>query len=103
MQPPFVPAERLASDVKAELMRALPKLRAFAVSLCGRSGGRAERPDDLVQRNHRESPVEYQLIRARTNHDGMALHILRNEFYTEYRKHRREIQDEDGVHPPPTA
>jgi hypothetical protein len=38
-----------ALDVKAQLMGALPKLRAFAVSLCGRSGGRAERADDLVQ------------------------------------------------------
>ena len=33
------------SDLKTDLLAAVPKLRAFAMSLCGRSA----RADDLVQ------------------------------------------------------
>jgi len=94
---PFPPTSPVP-DVKAELMSALPKLRAFAVSLCGRSGGRAERADDLVQETIVRALSNNNSFVPGTNMTAWLYTILRNEFYSEYRKHRREVQDEDGLH-----
>jgi RNA polymerase sigma-70 factor (ECF subfamily) len=78
-------------------MGALPKLRAFAVSLCGRSGGRAERADDLVQETIVKALSNINSFVPGTNMTAWLYTILRNEFYSEYRKRRREVQDEDGI------
>ena len=79
---------------KDELVAKIPGLRAFAVSLCGS----ITLADDLVQE---------ALLRAWSNSDkfqpGTSLRawlftILRNTFYSQYRKHAREVQDSDGVY-----
>ncbi len=78
--------------MKDDLVAALPVLRAFARSLTGNR----DRADDLVQET---------VVRALANHDkfqpGTNLHawlvtILRNQFYSEGRKKRREVEDVDG-------
>ena len=33
-----------------------------------------------------------------SNMNGWLITILRNEFYSQFRKHRHEVQDEDGIH-----
>jgi RNA polymerase sigma-70 factor (ECF subfamily) len=85
-------------DVKREILAKLPKLRAFAISLCGRTGGRAERADDLVQETVMKALANIRSFVPGTNITGWLYTILRNEFYSEYRKRRREVQDEDGFH-----
>src|SRR5271166_6754595 len=80
------------SSFKDELVAQIPGLRAFAVSLCGS----VTLADDLVQE---------ALLRAWSNSDkfqrGTSLRawlftILRNVYYSQYRKRAREVQDSDG-------
>ena len=85
-----------AVGVKADLLAALPKLRAFAISLCGRTGGRVELADDLVQETVVKALANLHSFVPDTNLIGWLYTILRNESYSNYRKRRREIQDEDG-------
>src|SRR5882724_2181835 len=85
-------------DVTAELLRLLPKLRAFAFSLCGRSGGRTERADDLVQETVMKALANINLFTPGSNMSAWLHTILRNEFYSEFRRRRGEVQDEDGNH-----
>jgi RNA polymerase sigma-70 factor, ECF subfamily len=84
-------------DVKTELLCALPKLRAFAISMCGQSGGRRERSDDLVQETMVRALANINSFEPGTNMAGWLYAILRNEFYSEYRKRRHEVQDEGGI------
>jgi len=83
-------------NVKDELLSVLPKLRAFAISLCGRSGGRIERAEDLVQETVARALANIHSYTPGSNMTGWLYTILRHEFYSDYRKRRREIQDEDG-------
>jgi RNA polymerase sigma-70 factor (ECF subfamily) len=85
-------------NVKTQLLGALPKLRAFAISLCGRSGGRIERADDLVQETVMRALANIGSFAPGSNMTGWLCTILRNEYYSDYRKRRREIQDEDGCY-----
>ncbi len=79
---------------KDDLVAEIPGLRAFAVSLCGS----VTTADDLVQE---------ALLRAWSNSDkfqpGTSLRawlftILRNIYYSQYRKRAREVQDSDGFY-----
>ncbi len=81
------------TSFKDDLVAQIPGLRAFAVSLCGS----VTLTDDLVQE---------ALLRAWGNSDkfqrGTSLRawlftILRNVYYSQYRKRAREVQDSDGV------
>lgn len=81
-----------------ELLAASPKLRAFAMSLCGRSGGCNERAEDLVQETMLKALANIHSFTPGSNIAAWLFTILRNEFYSEFRKHRYEVRDEDGVH-----
>lgn len=85
-------------DLKRELLGQLPKMRAFATSLCGRNGGRTERAEDLVQETVAKAWANMHSFVPGTNMSAWLYTILRNEFYSEYRKRRYEVQDADGVH-----
>ena len=82
------------ADFTDGLMKALPSLRAFAISL----SGRAERADDLVQDTLMRAWANAESFQPGTNLNAWLFTILRNLFHSEYRKRRREVQDEDGVY-----
>ncbi len=88
-----VVARRADPALRGELLAAIPRLRAFAVSLCGRS----DRADDLVQETLVKAWANLASFQPGTNLMAWLYTILRNEFYTEFRKRRHEVQDEDGV------
>jgi RNA polymerase sigma-70 factor, ECF subfamily len=73
------------------MLAAIPPLRAFAISLCGN----VDRADDLVQETLFRAWAHIDSFRP----DSMIawlVTILRNVFYSEYRKWRREVADSDG-------
>lgn len=78
---------------KAEMLALLPNLRAFAISLCGRS----DRADDLVQDAIMKAWAKQESFQMGTNMKAWLFTILRNEFYSQMRKRGREVQDTDGV------
>ena len=78
--------------LKDDLVRAIPSLRAFALSLCGNS----ERADDLVQETLMKAWANLSSFVEGTNLSAWLFTILRNAFYSDFRKRRREIEDADG-------
>jgi RNA polymerase sigma-70 factor (ECF subfamily) len=89
--PPF-PASSSA-QVKADLVAHIPKLRAFAISLCGN----ADRADDLVQETLVRAWSHLGSFIEGSNLIGWLFTILRNAYFTQYRKRRREVSDADGL------
>jgi RNA polymerase sigma-70 factor (ECF subfamily) len=81
-------------DVRTDLLAAIPRLRAFAVSLCGRS----DRADDLVQETLVKAWANMASFQVGTNMMAWLYTILRNEFYTEFRKRRHDVPDTDGMY-----
>lgn len=80
--------------IKEGLLAAVPRLRAFAVSLCGN----VDRADDLVQETLVRALANIDSFRPGTNLPAWLFTILRNNFRSEYRKRRREVEDVDGRH-----
>ena len=87
------PGSSLTPDLRADLLKAIPHLRAFAISL----SGNVDRADDLVQEaivrglSHRDS------FTPGTNLQAWLFTILRNQFHTSFRRRKREVEDPDGV------
>ena len=81
-------------SAKDALLAALPKLRAFAISLCGRTA----RADDLVQDTVVKAWANLGGFEPGSNMVAWLYAILRNEYYSEFRKRRHEVNDEDGRH-----
>ena len=76
------------------LLGAVPALRRFALSL-------ARNPsiaDDLVQETLLRAWGNRASFNTGSNFEAWAMTILRNWFYTDAGKRRREVQDEDGAH-----
>lgn len=80
--------------LKTELVDAIPNMRAFAISLCGN----ADRADDLVQETLVKAWSKLDTFQEGTNLKAWLLTILRNHYYSEFRKRRREVPDTDGVY-----
>jgi RNA polymerase sigma-70 factor (ECF subfamily) len=83
---------RAPQEIRTALIAAIPNLRAFAISLCGN----ADRADDLVQETLVKAWGNIGSFTAGTNMPAWLFTILRNIFYSEYRKRRREVDDPDG-------
>ena len=87
-------SEATPESFRERLVAEIPNLRAFAVSL----SGSIQNADDLVQDTllkawgHADSFTEGTSIRA------WLFTILRNTYYSLYRKRGREVQDTDGVY-----
>ena len=81
-------------DVRQELFSALPHLRAFAISLTGD----VDRADDLVQEAVLRGLSHLHQFKRGTNFQGWMFTILRNQFHSNYRKRRREVEDADGLY-----
>src|SRR5690606_22145311 len=77
----------------ADLLGAIPSLRAFAVSLAQN----ADRADDLVQETLVKAWDKHESFQMGTNLKAWLFTILRNEFYSQMRKRGREVQDSEGI------
>ncbi len=78
---------------KNDLIEFIPPLRAFAISLTGK----VDRADDLVQETLLKAWANRQSFEPGTKLKAWLFTILRNEFYTVFRKRKREVEDADGV------
>jgi RNA polymerase sigma-70 factor (ECF subfamily) len=76
------------------MLAAIPRLRAFAISLCGRTA----RADDLVQETLVRAWANIDSFQPGSNLIAWLYTILRNEFYSEFRKLKREVADTEGRH-----
>lgn len=81
------------ATMKQQLVGAIPILRAFARSL----SGNRDRADDLVQETLARALANWDKFQEGTNLHAWLVTILRNQFYSEGRKRRREVEDVDGV------
>ena len=81
-------------DPRDEIVSHLPSLRAFAVSLTRNMAA----ADDLVQDTIVKAWGNIDKYAEGTNLRAWLFTILRNTFYSDRRKHRREVPDPDGLH-----
>jgi RNA polymerase sigma-70 factor (ECF subfamily) len=84
----------VSKALRHDLLASVPNLRAFAVSLCGS----AERADDLVQETLMKAWAKFDSFQEGTNLRAWLFTILRNEFYSQMRKRRREVEDAEGTY-----
>ena len=82
----------VSGPVKDAMLGLVPNLRAFAVSLCGN----IERADDLVQETLLKAWNNIDDFQEGTNLRAWLFTILRNTYFSERRKRRREVEDADG-------
>ncbi len=81
----------IAPSIKQDLLAAIPPLRAFAISL----SGSPDRADDLVQEALVKAWANMASYTPGTNLRAWLFTILRNVFYSQYRKKKREVEDVD--------
>jgi RNA polymerase sigma-70 factor, ECF subfamily len=82
-----------SDEFSKALIAAIPGLRAFGISLTSN----AERADDLVQETMLKAWRNFESFEPGSNMRAWLYTILRNEFYTQLRKRKREVEDADGV------
>jgi RNA polymerase sigma-70 factor (ECF subfamily) len=82
-----------ASNFRDDLLASLPDLRSFAMSLVANS----TRADDLVQETLLKAWASQHRFIPGTNLMAWLFTILRNQFYTECRKRKREVEDAEGT------
>lgn len=83
----------MSSSLKDEMIKLIPNMRAFAVTLCGD----AERADDLVQETLFKAWNHLSSFQEGTNLRAWLFTILRNAYFSECRRRRREVEDRDGM------
>jgi RNA polymerase sigma-70 factor, ECF subfamily len=79
--------------LRQEMLDAIPHLRAFAISL----SGNLTYADDLVQTALMRGLQNLDQFQPGTSMQAWLFTILRNQFYTEMRRRRREVEDADGA------
>lgn len=82
-----------SASMKQALIALLPNLRAFAVSLCGD----VDRADDLVQDTLVRAWSNMDKFQEGTNLRAWLFTILRNTYFSTFRKRRREVADPEGA------
>ena len=80
-------------SVRQAMLDAIPHLRAFAISL----SGNITYADDLVQGALMRGLENLDKFQPGTNMQAWLFTILRNQFYTDMRRRRREVEDADGT------
>jgi len=78
---------RLDDHLRDTMLDAVPRLRAFAISLCGN----VDKADDLVQETLLRALSHIDQFQPGTNMSAWLFTILRNLFRSDYRKRRREV------------
>jgi len=86
--------EAEARDFKEGLIREIPNLRAFAASL----SGSMQLADDLVQDTLLKAWGNSDKFEPGTSLRAWLFTILRNTYYSLYRKRGREVQDSEGTY-----
>jgi RNA polymerase sigma-70 factor, ECF subfamily len=76
------------------MLAALPGLRAFGMSLTSKR----DRADDLVQETIMKAWKHQDSFQTGSSMKAWLYTILRNEFYGQLRKSKREVEDVDGVY-----
>jgi RNA polymerase sigma-70 factor, ECF subfamily len=85
-------SDQLDDTLRDAMLGAVPRLRAFAISLCGN----VDKADDLVQETLLRALSHIDQFEPGTNMPAWLFTILRNLFRSDYRKRRREVEDDDG-------
>ena len=80
------------SEFKAALLAEVGQLRFFALSFTGVP----DRADDLVQETLIKAWAAADRFEPNSSIRAWLFTIMRNIFYSDYRKSRREVQDADG-------
>jgi RNA polymerase sigma-70 factor (ECF subfamily) len=78
----------LEPDIRDAMLAAIPRLRSFAISLC-RNGDQAE---DLVQETLLSACTSIHSFKPGTHMYAWLSTILRNHFYSEWRKRRGRLE-----------
>lgn len=94
VQPDRTPEPMSQHDVRDDLVAHLPALRAFAISLTRNMAA----ADDLVQDTILKAWTNIEKFMVGTNLQAWLFTILRNTYYSDLRKRRREVPDPDGIH-----
>jgi RNA polymerase sigma-70 factor, ECF subfamily len=79
--------------VRQAMLKAIPHLRAFAISLTGN----ITYADDLVQGALLRGLENLDKFQPGTSMQAWLFTILRNQFYTDMRRSRREVDDPEGA------
>ena len=82
-----------AADPREELVEHLPAMRAFAISLTRN----AAVADDMVQATLVKAWTNIEKFQPGSNMRAWLFTILRNTYYSNRRKAKREVADVDGV------
>jgi RNA polymerase sigma-70 factor, ECF subfamily len=82
------------ASFKDELVAEMSNLRAFAISL----SGSVSLADDLVQETLLRAWSKSDKFQPGTSLRAWLFTILRNIYYSNYRKRAREVQDSDGAY-----
>ncbi|HSH64186.1 sigma-70 family RNA polymerase sigma factor [Methyloceanibacter sp.] len=85
---------KVSQSLRDALVGEMGNLRAFAVSLCGDK----ERADDLVQETLFKAWNHLDSFKEGTNLKAWLFTILRNTYFSERRKRKREVEDADGMY-----
>lgn len=83
-----------STSFKDELLAEIKNLRAFAISL----SGSISLADDLVQETLLRAWSKSDRFQPGTSLRAWLFTILRNIYYSNYRKRAREVQDSDGIY-----
>ena len=78
-------------EVREAMLAAIPSLRAFAISL-------TRNTDDLVQEAIVRAWRNIEKFQPGTSMNAWLFTILRNSFYSQHRKAKREVEDPDGFY-----
>lgn len=81
------------ADPREELVEHLPAMRAFAISLTRNSAI----ADDMVQDTVVKAWTNIDTFKVGTNMRAWLFTILRNTYYSDRRKAKREVPDVDGI------
>ena len=82
----------IEDTLRDQMLGAVPKLRAFAISFTGHR----DRADDLVQDTLLRAWANIDKFERGSNLEAWLFTILRNQFHSEFRKRRREVEDANG-------
>lgn len=83
----------MTTDPRDELVEHIPALRAFALGLTRN----AANADDMVQDAIVKAWTKIDTFEPGSNMRAWLFTILRNTYYSQYRKRKREVADSDGA------